>query len=243
MDRIACLYITDEDLARYIQAVIHHYRYRLRLTYWPGWENSKGPGGEPPHVIILSLNGGDKSSLFDILGDREACPYPVVLIYEREQALDALNLSKKSGVVFLKRPFTPQQLAKALQRVCPSEQEVNRSSHYFFGEDSKVIEIREKIQRISQTNITVLIQGESGTGKEIAARLVHEQSPRNKEQFIKVNGAAIPGTLLESELFGYEKGAFTGAYCAKPGQFDLAHRGTLFLDEVGDIPLPLQSKL
>ncbi|MFZ5993489.1 MAG: sigma-54 interaction domain-containing protein [Thermodesulfobacteriota bacterium] len=243
MDRIACLYITDEDLAGYIRAVIHHYAYRLRLTYWPDRGKSKGPGRESPHVIIANLNSGDKSTLFDILGDRGVCPYPTVLIYEREQALDPLNLSKKSGVALLKRPFTPQQLVKALQRVCPSEQEVDRSSHYFFGEDRKVIEIREKIQRISRTDITVLVQGESGTGKEIVARLVHERSPRNKEQFIKVNGAAIPGTLLESELFGYEKGAFTGAYCTKPGKFDLADKGTLFLDEVGDIPLPLQSKL
>ncbi|MEW6327899.1 MAG: sigma-54 dependent transcriptional regulator [Thermodesulfobacteriota bacterium] len=243
MDRIACLCISDEDLARYIRAIIHHYRYRLHLRYWPGRGKGEGLWDESPHVIILSLNGEYNPSLFDILGEREACPYPLVLIYEREQALDRLNLSGKSGVALLKRPFTPQQLAMALQRVCLFEQEINRSNHYFFGEDRKVAEIREKIERISQTDITILVQGESGTGKEIVARLVHEQSPRNKKQFIKVNGAAIPGTLLESELFGYEKGAFTGAYCTKPGKFDLADGGTLFLDEVGDIPLHLQSKL
>jgi transcriptional regulator with GAF, ATPase, and Fis domain len=114
-------------------------------------------------------------------------------------------------------------------------------SFIFFGE--KMDRIRELIDQVAGTDVTVLIQGESGVGKEIVARALHSSSPRRDKPFIKVNCAALPEELLESELFGYEKGAFTGAYRQKPGKFELAHRGTIFLDEIGDISLSLQAKL
>ena len=99
------------------------------------------------------------------------------------------------------------------------------------------------IDKVADTPSTVLITGESGTGKELVARALHEQSSRKNEAFIKINCAAIPKTLMESELFGYEKGAFTGAVSQKPGRFELADRGTLFLDEIGELPLEMQVKL
>jgi transcriptional regulator with GAF, ATPase, and Fis domain len=99
------------------------------------------------------------------------------------------------------------------------------------------------LQRAAGTDATVLLQGESGTGKELFARTLHALSPRNDGPFVAINCAAIPETLLETELFGHEKGAFTGASTRKPGRFELAHRGTLFLDEIGDLPLGLQAKI
>jgi two-component system, NtrC family, response regulator AtoC len=107
----------------------------------------------------------------------------------------------------------------------------------------KMQAIRELIGKVAPTNTTVLLRGESGVGKEIVARALHRASPRIQKQFLKVNCAALPGELLESELFGHEKGAFTGAYRQKPGKFEAADGGTLLLDEIGEMPLRLQAKL
>jgi two-component system, NtrC family, response regulator PilR len=103
--------------------------------------------------------------------------------------------------------------------------------------------IRDLVSKVAGTNTTVLLRGESGVGKEVVARAIHKASPRASRQFLKVNCAALPGELLESELFGHEKGAFTGAYRQKPGKFEAADEGTLLLDEIGEMPLRLQAKL
>ena len=101
-----------------------------------------------------------------------------------------------------------------------------------FGRTEAMRALRERLDKVACANVPVLIQGESGTGKDIIARMIHSLSPWKSGPFVKVNCPAIPGTLLESELFGYEKGAFTGAYGMKPGRVEMAHRGTLFLDEI-----------
>jgi two-component system, NtrC family, response regulator AtoC len=112
-----------------------------------------------------------------------------------------------------------------------------------FGRSAQMRMVEQKVETIASANVPVLIQGESGTGKEILARLIHMLSPWRSGPFVKVNCPAIPGTLLESELFGYERGAFTGAYGSKPGRVEMAHRGTLFLDEIGELDPALQAKL
>jgi len=112
-----------------------------------------------------------------------------------------------------------------------------------FGSSSAMCKIRQKLEKAAGANIAVLLRGQSGTGKEVLAKLIHSQSPLRNGPFVKVSCPAIPGTLIESELFGYEKGAFTGAYGAKPGRIELAHRGTLFLDEIGDLDPSIQVKL
>ncbi len=112
-----------------------------------------------------------------------------------------------------------------------------------FGHTDAMQALRARLDKVAAANVPVLIHGESGTGKDIIARMIHGRSPWRSGPYVKVNCPAIPGTLLESELFGYEKGAFTGAYGAKPGRVELAHRGTLFLDEISELDLALQSKL
>src|SRR6201984_1656387 len=112
-----------------------------------------------------------------------------------------------------------------------------------FGGTEAMHAVRDRLNKLAGANVPVLIQGESGTGKDIFAPMIHSLSPWKSGPFVKVNCPAIPGTLLESELFGYEKGAFTGAFGTKPGRVEMAHRGTLFLDEISELDMPLQSKL
>ena len=112
-----------------------------------------------------------------------------------------------------------------------------------FGRTEAMQAVRDRLTKLASANVPVLIQGESGTGKDIIARMIHAASPWKSGPWVKVNCPAIPGTLLESELFGYEKGAFTGAFGMKPGRVEMAHRGTLFLDEISELDLSLQSKL
>ena len=128
-----------------------------------------------------------------------------------------------------------------------SESQARAASRRFYsellGSSGQMREVRELIDRVADTDVTVLIRGESGTGKELVARAVHEASPRRERTFVKVNCAALPTELLESELFGFERGAFTGAIQQKPGKFEFANHGTMFLDEISEMGPPLQSKL
>jgi Nif-specific regulatory protein len=115
--------------------------------------------------------------------------------------------------------------------------------HYIIGHSKPMREVYSIIEKIAPSSVTVLLLGESGTGKELVARAVHESGSRRNKPFIKVNCAALPETLLESELFGHERGAFTGAHATRPGRFELANNGTIFLDEIGEMPLSLQAKM
>ena len=118
-----------------------------------------------------------------------------------------------------------------------------RTTPSLLGRNEKMKEVNDLIERVADTDVTVLVRGESGTGKELVARAIHAASPRRDRMFVKVNCAALPSELLESELFGFERGAFTGAIQHKPGKFEFANQGTMFLDEISEMHLPLQSKL
>jgi two-component system response regulator AtoC len=118
-----------------------------------------------------------------------------------------------------------------------------RVTGVLLGRNEKMREVHDLIDRVADTDVTVLIRGESGTGKELVARAIHNASPRHDKSFVKVNCAALPSELLESELFGFERGAFTGAIQHKPGKFEFANHGTMFLDEISEMHAPLQSKL
>src|SRR5215218_4450958 len=118
-----------------------------------------------------------------------------------------------------------------------------RVTGVLLGRSEKMREVHDLIDRVADTDVTVLVRGESGTGKELVARALHSSSPRRDKSFVKVNCAALPSELLESELFGFERGAFTGAIQHKPGKFEFANHGTMFLDEISEMGAPLQSKL
>ena len=160
---------------------------------------------------------------------------------------------KLGALEYLQKPFLPEQLESMVTKV--REEMVDRNQHDqslseitdeptgFLTRNDRVLQTLKMLQAIAASQATILVQGESGTGKEVLARYVHRISPRAQQPFVAVNCAALPDGLLESELFGYEKGAFTGALARRCGKFELAHQGTLLLDEIGEMSLGLQAKL
>jgi DNA-binding NtrC family response regulator len=168
---------------------------------------------------------------------------------------DAVSAMKEGALDFLAKPIDPDHLLLMVGRAIAQRRMVTeymilkeelaerRGAPRIIGEDGKLRQVSQQLHRAAATDATVLLEGESGTGKELFARALHALSPRADGPFVAINCAAIPETLLETELFGHEKGAFTGAAQRKPGRFEIAHRGTLFLDEIGDLPLPLQAKI
>ncbi|ROR94850.1 two-component system NtrC family response regulator [Sinobacterium caligoides] len=170
--------------------------------------------------------------------------------HERENALRAVDLGAYD---FYEKPVNTEALDLIVNRAFHiyNLEEQNRKLHSqststlngLIASDPAMLRICQTIEKIAPTNITSLLLGESGTGKEVLAKAIHESSPRREERFIAINCAAVPEALMESELFGHERGAFTGANKTTPGKVETAHHGTLFLDEIGDMPLPLQAKL
>ena len=177
----------------------------------------------------------------------------IVLTGQNDQS-NALKAIAMGAYDFLAKPIEPEVLNLSVERAfrlhqLQSENKRLRSMHLPDGlsglltRDPQMLRICRTIEKVANTNATIMLLGESGTGKEVLARGLHQQSNRKGEKFVAINCAAIPENLLESELFGYEKGSFTGATKTTPGKIEIAHGGTLMLDEIGDLPLLLQSKL
>src|SRR5437016_1650028 len=177
---------------------------------------------------------------------------PVIVVTAHGRVDSAVEAMKAGAFDFVTKPFEHAELktiiAKAARQsdlnarnVIPDEP--GRRFTEIVGKGQRMVELQQVIAKVADAPSTVLIQGESGTGKELVATALHEKSSRRDRPFIKINCAAIPRELVEAELFGFEKGAFTGAVQSKPGRFELADDGTLFLDEIGEIPLEMQVKL
>jgi two-component system response regulator AtoC len=181
--------------------------------------------------------------------------FPVIMLTAHGNVATAVEAMKAGATEYLTKPFDLEELKLSIDkaiRISELSEEVVRLREEldrdwdvsgFVAADQKMVEILGRVEKVAPTSATVMIYGESGTGKELIARAIHRLSPRGAKPFVEVHAGALPETLLESELFGYEKGAFTGAVTAKPGRFELANGGTLFLDEVGDISLGVQVKL
>jgi DNA-binding NtrC family response regulator len=213
-------------------------------------------GTAQPDVVLVDLRMPGKSGI-DIVKSVKA-RYPaieVVLMTAYATIETAVDAIKQGAFDYLPKPFTADQLQAVIQRTLRQKQstaatrcvkaELTAPSDVgdMLGMSEAMGALRDSIRKIACTEATVLISGESGTGKELVARNLHQLSRRRARPFVPVDCAALPETLLESELFGHEKGAFTGASMSRPGLFELAHTGTLFLDEVAELPLPLQAKL
>ncbi|RLA80458.1 MAG: sigma-54-dependent Fis family transcriptional regulator [Deltaproteobacteria bacterium] len=169
---------------------------------------------------------------------------PVVLLTAYGTVEGAVNAMKEGAFDYIEKPFSPEVLEEVVKRALASRpEEEKQKRRTIIAQDPKMLELLEVARTIAPSTAPVLISGESGTGKELLARYIHEQSQRRGRPFVAVNCAALPEGLLETELFGHERGSFTGAVAQKKGKFELAHRGTLLLDEVSEMPLALQAKI
>jgi len=181
--------------------------------------------------------------------------FPVIMLTAHGNVATAVEAIKAGATEYLTKPFDLEELKLAVEKALRigdlsaeverlrTELDLEMDIDGIVASDAGMLEVLEQVKQVAPTQATVIIYGESGTGKELVARALHRLSPRAGKPFVSISAGALPETLLESELFGYEKGAFTGAMTAKPGRFELANGGTLFFDEIGDITPAVQVKL
>jgi two-component system nitrogen regulation response regulator NtrX len=209
--------------------------------------------GEPDIALVDLMMPGALDGMATLAKLREATPdLPVIMMSGRAGLADAVKATKLGAFNFLEKPLTPEGVILAVSSALELRQtrRVARAlraelgfSGRMVGKSAQMTAVRQMIARVAPTDARVLISGESGTGKELVASAIHDASPRREKPFVRVNCAAIPRDLVESEMFGHERGAFTGATQTRIGRFELAHHGTLFLDEVGDLGPDAQAKL
>ncbi len=210
---------------------------------------------DPPQVVITDLSMPGMGGLEAFRQIRAIDPkLPVIIMTGRGTMDTAIEATKLGAFDYQLKPFEPEAMLAAIARALESVRLMERgvalnpeepvsAADAIIGESTVMQEVFKSIGRVAPTDATVLIRGESGTGKELVARAIYQHSLRAAAPLLVVNCVAIPETLLESELFGYERGAFTGANSRKIGKFEQAHGGTIFLDEIGDIPASVQAKL
>ncbi|HMB58760.1 MAG TPA: nitrogen regulation protein NR(I) [Xanthomonadales bacterium] len=204
--------------------------------------------GRPQAILTdIRLPDADGLGVIDLL-ESKAVSIPVIAMTAYSDLDQAVNAFQKGVFDYLPKPFDLDQVISVVARaVAPGNNKVGRSEteagSQLLGESAAMQEVFRTIGRLSRSDISVMITGETGSGKEVVARVLHTHSPRAKFPFVALNTAAVPAELLESELFGHERGAFTGAHVRREGRFEEAAGGTLFLDEIGDMPLALQTRL
>jgi len=211
---------------------------------------------EPVHVVLTDLKLPGMSGLeFLQAAKQQNAGLPIVVMTAFGSVETAVEAMKAGASDYVLKPFSLAEIRMVVHKELDHSRlrEENRSLREALGQkyshpnivarSPKMQEVLATVERVAPTNSTVLLGGESGVGKDLIARAIHEKSRRASGPFVKINSTAIPENLLESELFGYEKGAFTGAVTSKPGKFEMADKGTLFLDEIGDVPPVTQVKL
>ncbi len=211
---------------------------------------------ERPDVVLTDLKMPKVDGLAVLARARELDPEAVVLVITAHATVESAVAAVKAGAWdYVAKPFSADELRLAVERGLRQRRLVAENRRLkeqlqttfavngLVGKSPAIAAVLELVRKAARSEANILVQGESGTGKELIARAIHANSPRSAQAFIPIDCASLPEHLLESELFGHERGAFTGAVRSKPGLFEAAHGGTLFLDEIGEIPMGLQSKL
>ena len=223
----------------------------LEALLQQGGVESSWVAQRPVDAVVTDLRMPDMDGMQLLQQVRSRHPEVAVIMMTAHGTVKVAVEAMKAGAAdFVLKPFDRQEILYAVRKVLTAAPHAEEraagplpAARELLGESEAMREVQRLIDRAAATDATVLVRGESGTGKELAARALHERSRRRSGPFVKVHCAALPDALLESELFGYEKGAFTGAACRKPGRVELAEGGTLFLDEIGDVTPAVQVKL
>ncbi len=254
--RLPRVLVIDEDPAilEFFHRILNH-RTHLHLLSNPAALRDQ-PMPSAPDLVLIDCHLGDDpsgTSAFPLLAEmRKRWPLmPVVMMSCSGNVQELIRASRLGSADFILKPFHEGDIESILREYVETQNEKQlRATEIPLDETTSFVRASERMREVeahcrlvASTDIPVLVLGESGTGKEIAAMFIHKMSSRSNRSFLKVNCAAMPLDLLESELFGYEQGAFTGAVKSKPGKFELCNNGTIFLDEIGEMPTALQAKL
>ena len=254
--RAEILYAED-DLAsgRLVQSIVEREGYAINVLS-TGEEFLKALADHKPDVVLVDLNLPDASGLDLLAKSRFRYPdVPVIVVTASNSVTDVVKALKGGALDYITKPVDHQRLVVSVTnalKMLRQQQDLSKLRseitetyrlEHMIGGTPAMENVREMIRQAAPSDATVLILGESGTGKELVARALHFSSPRANKPFVDVNCAALTETLIESELFGHERGAFTGATSRRRGKFEQANGGTLFLDEIGDMPLSTQAKI
>jgi DNA-binding NtrC family response regulator len=254
-DKGAFVYVVDDDASARegVAGLLRSAGIRTK-TFASGEEFLAAPPPKSPSCLVLDVNLPGLSG-FELQQElaKAAVHVPIIFLTGHGDIPMTVRAVKAGAVNFLTKPFDEEELLNTIQESITSfeegrlqlESEIELESEFqdIVGKSSALRKVLKQVAIVAPTDSTVLLHGETGTGKELFARAVHRLSSRKNETFVRLNCSAIPSGLVESELFGHERGAFTGALMQKRGRFELADRGSLFLDEIGDISVDLQPKL
>ena len=256
MSKRSILVVDDDQSVRsYLSDFLTSCGYTVECAESGDQAVTRLAGGYVPSVIVQDIVMPGINGIEVLESVKKINPsIPVIILSAAGQIKTVVDAMKMGAADFLVKPFEEQELELAIENVVEKQklkEEVKTLKRQLDSYDAgdilstnpKVLKIKEIAKHVADTDVPVLITGESGVGKEVLARYIHSHSSRHDKPFVKVNCAALPNDLLESELFGYERGAFTGALNDKPGKFELADKGTLLLDEIGEMTPHLQAKL
>ena len=246
------IFACDVKLASYLKSTLHRENYAVLTAADEAEIMSILQDNEIPVAALLLDIDRDGIQILKNVRLLET-QLPIIMMSAAPSPVDIVEAMRSGASDFIAAPMADGTLERLLARIldngaAPAPVQartlpVSVTNNIFFGKNQYMQELRGMLGKIGASQAPVLIEGETGVGKEVIAREVHAQSSRSKQRFLKLNCAALPSELVESELFGYERGAFTGAFQRKPGMFELADGGTIFLDEIGDMDFKLQSKL
>jgi two-component system nitrogen regulation response regulator NtrX len=252
---VASVLIIDDEpnIRRMVGALLVAEGYEVRDAHDGAGGLSRALEAEPDALLLDLMIPGELDGMATLARVRESLPdVPVIMMSGRAGLSDAVKATKLGAFNFLEKPLSPESVLLALSSAMELRQARREArtlradlglSGEMVGDSPGIRQVRGLIERVAPSDARVMITGESGTGKELVAAAIHAGSGRRDRPFVRVNCAAIPRDLVESEMFGHERGAFTGATDRRIGRFELAHRGTLFLDEVGDLGAEAQAKL